>query len=208
MKKSIIATIMAMVMLFSVCAAYAEVQEIGEVNTVKGDLAVFCDVLDNYTYIELSLNDPETGKKDPDGELLIEAKANDDNRPTFYIDIIPTEEFADVASLNDMRLEDFVPFRCSYFMYEGAYYSESVRNDGVIYLKSIDEEMGSATVGTIIRGCMIFVTADTTDDYPALNDYDVVAAEEILDSIVLTVLQPREDILNPISIHYPDPDEN
>lgn len=189
MKKTIV-LFMVILSFLMTSIAFAEPEIIGTVNTEHGEMIVKCEIPDGYTW-EYVVN-PELlrYKVDPDGEVLIQLTPSDPLKPVIFVDAYPIYRYRDIPTLNKMCYEDFVEYREEYYCYEGALFSECVRNDGIIYLKSIDEEYTNAAVGTIINGCDVSVSLDTTDTCEKLSDYDIVMAEEIMDSIVLSKFFP------------------
>ena len=208
MKRKVLAVLFALVMVTTCCSALADVQDIGYVDSDDGGyLSVFCNVLDGYTYKEVTVVAPNGVEIEDGSELLVEALPNDADMPQFYIDVLPAGKYAYVETLNEMRLEDFIECRNDYFIYEGGLYSECVRDDGVIYLKVVDEESSNAMVGTILRGSMVFISVENTATYEHLNDYDVLTAEELIDTVNLTRLYPGDILMNPTAVTCKDDGE-
>lgn len=193
MKKTLMIVLMVLSLLVSM-TAYAEPEIIGTVMTEHGEQLVMCEVPEDYTW-EFVVN-PELlkCKTDPDGELFIQLTPTDPSKPVMFVDVYPIYRYRDIPSLNKMSYEDFIEYREENYCYEGCLFSECVRNDGIIYLKTIDEDFTTAAVGTIINGCDVSVSLDTTDTCEKLTDTDIVKAEEILDTIVLSKFFPTSTV--------------
>ena len=111
MKRKVLAVLFALVMVTTCCTALADVQDIGYVDSDDGGyLSVFCNVLDGYTYKEVTVVAPNGVEIEDGSELLVEALPKDADMPQFYIDVLPAGKYAYVETLNEMRLEDFIEF--------------------------------------------------------------------------------------------------
>lgn len=200
MKKKIFAILTALVMVFACCTAFADAQELGKVYSETGVYVVSCEVPDGYSWSKVPLVDPVKNGFEETDELLLELTPEDPAKPAIFIDVIAFDKYSGIAALNDMRYENAIEFRNEYFVYEGGAFAECVRNDGIIYLKAVDTESTGAVVGTVLNGCMVYISVEPTETCEKVTDYDIVATEELLDSLTLTRVIGGEIPMSPKSI--------